>query len=39
MTGQYFANCKAVQPSGAARDDQAAKKLWEASDALARSGP
>ena len=39
VTGQYFANCKAVQPSAAARDDQAAKKLWEASDALARSGP
>ena len=39
VTGQYFANRKVVQPSAAARDDQAAKKLWEASDALARSGP
>jgi NAD(P)-dependent dehydrogenase (short-subunit alcohol dehydrogenase family) len=34
-TGQYFTKRKAVEPSAAARDDVAAKKLWEASEALA----
>jgi len=35
VTGKYFAKRKAVEPSSAARDDAAAKKLWEASEALA----
>jgi NAD(P)-dependent dehydrogenase (short-subunit alcohol dehydrogenase family) len=39
VTGGYFAKHKVVQPSAAARDDAAAKKLWEASEALAGSWP
>jgi NAD(P)-dependent dehydrogenase (short-subunit alcohol dehydrogenase family) len=39
VTGEYFAKHKVVRPSAAARDDAAAKKLWEASDALAGSWP
>ena len=35
VTGAYFVKRKAVQPSAAARDDAAARKLWEASEALA----
>jgi NAD(P)-dependent dehydrogenase (short-subunit alcohol dehydrogenase family) len=34
-TGRYFVKRKAVEPSAAARDDAAAKRLWEASEALA----
>ena len=34
VTGQYFVKRKAVEPSAAARDDAAAKSLWEASEAL-----
>ncbi len=35
VTGEYFAKRKVDKPSAAARDDAAAKKLWEASEALA----
>jgi NAD(P)-dependent dehydrogenase (short-subunit alcohol dehydrogenase family) len=35
MTGQYFIKRKVAEPSAAARDDAAAKRLWEASEALA----
>jgi NAD(P)-dependent dehydrogenase (short-subunit alcohol dehydrogenase family) len=34
-TGAYFVKRQAVEPSAAARDDEAAKRLWEASEALA----
>ena len=34
MTGAYFVKRKAAQPSAAARDDAAAKRLWKASEAL-----
>src|SRR5271166_5868597 len=34
VTGQYFVKRKAAEPSAAARDDAAAKRLCEASDAL-----
>ena len=34
-TGEYFVKRKMTQPSSAARDDAAAKRLWEASEALA----
>ncbi len=34
VTGQYFVKRKIAQPSAAARDDAAAKQLWEASEAL-----
>ncbi len=34
-TGAYFVKRKAVEPSAAARDDEAARKLWAASEALA----
>jgi NAD(P)-dependent dehydrogenase (short-subunit alcohol dehydrogenase family) len=34
-SGEYFAKRKIAQPSAAARDDLAAKKLWEASEKLA----
>jgi NAD(P)-dependent dehydrogenase (short-subunit alcohol dehydrogenase family) len=34
-TGAYFVNGKIAEPSSAARDDAAAKRLWEASEALA----
>jgi NAD(P)-dependent dehydrogenase (short-subunit alcohol dehydrogenase family) len=33
-TGAYFANCRPARPSSAARDDVAARRLWEASEAL-----
>ena len=35
VTGAYFVKRKVAEPSAAARDDAAAKKLWEASEALA----
>ena len=35
VTGAYFVKRKAVEPSAAARDDKAAKTLWEASERLA----
>jgi hypothetical protein len=34
-TGEYFVKRKITQPSSAARDHAAAKRLWEASEALA----
>jgi NAD(P)-dependent dehydrogenase (short-subunit alcohol dehydrogenase family) len=34
-TGEYFVRRQIVKPSSAARDDAAARKLWEASEALA----
>jgi NAD(P)-dependent dehydrogenase (short-subunit alcohol dehydrogenase family) len=34
-TGAYFVKRKSAEPSSAARDDAAARKLWEASEALA----
>jgi NAD(P)-dependent dehydrogenase (short-subunit alcohol dehydrogenase family) len=37
LTGQYFAKRKIAQPSAAARDDAAAKRLWEASEALSEA--
>ena len=35
VTGAYFVKRKAEQPSAAARDDKQARRLWEASEALA----
>jgi retinol dehydrogenase 12 len=34
VTGKYFVKCKEKTPSRAARDSDAALRLWEASDAL-----
>ena len=34
-SGEYFVKRKVTAPSGAARDDAAAKRLWEASEKLA----
>jgi len=34
VSGGYFANCVAVEPSPAARDDASAKRLWEISAKL-----
>ena len=34
VTGKYFAKSKEVRPSPAARDPEAARKLWEASERL-----
>jgi NAD(P)-dependent dehydrogenase (short-subunit alcohol dehydrogenase family) len=34
VTGKYFADCKEKQPTAAAQDDAAAKRLWEISEAL-----
>jgi NAD(P)-dependent dehydrogenase (short-subunit alcohol dehydrogenase family) len=34
-TGQYFVKRKIAEPSAAARDDAAAERLWQASEALA----
>jgi NAD(P)-dependent dehydrogenase (short-subunit alcohol dehydrogenase family) len=39
VTGAYFIMRKAAEPSSAARDDSAAKRLWEASEALAAAAP
>lgn len=38
-TGEYFVKRKITAPSVAARDDAAAKRLWEASEALAGLRP
>jgi NAD(P)-dependent dehydrogenase (short-subunit alcohol dehydrogenase family) len=38
-TGEYFVKRKVTAPSAAARDDAAAKRLWEASEALANHRP
>jgi hypothetical protein len=35
MTGGYFAKRKLTEPSAAARDDAAAKRLWIESEKLA----
>ena len=35
-TGEYFVKRKIAEPSAAARDDAAAKRLWEASEAARR---
>ena len=37
-TGAYFAKRRIVEPSAAARDDAAATRLWQASEALAGGG-
>ena len=37
-SGGYFVKRKLTDPSAAAQDDAAAKRLWEASDALAGGG-
>lgn len=34
VSGQYFVKCKARPPSNAARDDGAARRLWETSEQL-----
>ncbi len=34
VTGAYFAKSKTATPSAAARDDESAKRLWEASERL-----
>jgi NAD(P)-dependent dehydrogenase (short-subunit alcohol dehydrogenase family) len=34
VTGQYFVKCRARPPSKIAQDQQAARRLWEASEAL-----
>jgi NAD(P)-dependent dehydrogenase (short-subunit alcohol dehydrogenase family) len=34
VTGKYFVKCKERMPSRAARDSDAARRLWEASEAL-----
>jgi NAD(P)-dependent dehydrogenase (short-subunit alcohol dehydrogenase family) len=34
VTGKYFVKCKARNPSAAARDDEAAKKLWALSEEI-----
>ena len=36
-TGEYFVKRKIADPSAAARDDAAAKRLWQASEKLAGS--
>ena len=38
MTGTYFADLKPATPSRAARDDTAARLLWEASERLSAAG-
>jgi NAD(P)-dependent dehydrogenase (short-subunit alcohol dehydrogenase family) len=35
-TGGYFVDCREAQPSRAAQDDAAARRLWEESERLAR---
>ncbi len=39
VTGAYFVKRKVTEPSSATRDDSAAKRLWEASEALAGPWP
>ncbi len=34
VTGEYFAKCKVKQPSGRARDEASARRLWELSEQL-----
>lgn len=39
LSGRYFANCRVEEVSPAARDDQAALRLWKATKKLAGLGP
>lgn len=39
LSGRYFANCRVEEVSPAARDDQAAHRLWKATKKLAGLGP
>jgi NAD(P)-dependent dehydrogenase (short-subunit alcohol dehydrogenase family) len=39
VTGQYFARCRPVATSRVGADDVAARRLWDASEALAASVP
>ena len=34
VTGRYFSGCKAVRPSRAARDESAARRLWQWSEEM-----
>jgi NAD(P)-dependent dehydrogenase (short-subunit alcohol dehydrogenase family) len=34
VTGKYFADCREAQPTPVAQDDDAARRLWEISEAL-----
>ena len=34
VTGKYFVKCKEDKPSRAARDDDAARRLWDRSEEL-----
>ncbi|MCA9772146.1 MAG: SDR family oxidoreductase [Myxococcales bacterium] len=34
VTGRYFEKCREVEPGSAAQDDEAAGRLWEASEAM-----
>jgi hypothetical protein len=36
VSGKYFDRCKAVEPAKAAKDDEAARRLWEVSEAMTR---
>jgi len=38
VSGQYFVKCKPKRPSKAARDDDAARRLWTVSEQLTRTG-
>lgn len=39
VTGKYFARCREVRPARAARDDDAARRLWDVSAELVASVP
>ena len=39
VTGRYFVKCRAREPSAAARDADAARRLWQVSESLAGSAP
>lgn len=39
VTGKYFVRCRARTPSAAARDDSAARRLWEESEKLIANAP
>lgn len=39
LSGRYFANCHVEEVSAAARDDQAAHRLWKVTKKLAGLGP
>ena len=39
VTGRYFVKCRAREPSAAARDADAARRLWDVSEALVGSVP